>query len=57
MSPVFVTGGTGDLARPLVGALIAKGYRVHALVRPGSEEKLPPGGVRIVEVPEILTAG
>jgi len=40
---VFVTGGTGYLGRPLVSALIAKGYEVHALVRPGSETKLPPG--------------
>jgi uncharacterized protein YbjT (DUF2867 family) len=40
---VFVTGGTGYLGRPLVSALIAKRYEVHALVRPGSETKLPPG--------------
>ncbi len=48
MNPVFVTGGTGYLGRPLVAALIAKGYPVHALVRPGSEAKLPPGASSIV---------
>ena len=43
MNPVFVTGGTGYLGRPLVAALIAKAYEVHALIRAGSEAKLPPG--------------
>ncbi len=40
---VFVTGGTGYLGRRLVAALLARGHRVRALVRPGSEGKLPPG--------------
>ena len=38
---VFVTGGTGYIGRPLVGALLERGHRVRALVRPGSEGKLP----------------
>jgi uncharacterized protein YbjT (DUF2867 family) len=43
--PVFVTGGTGYVGRPLIAALIARGHVVHALVRPGSEAKLPFGAV------------
>jgi uncharacterized protein YbjT (DUF2867 family) len=45
VSPVFVTGGTGYLGRPLVAALLAKGYAVHALARPGSEGAVPEGAV------------
>jgi uncharacterized protein YbjT (DUF2867 family) len=44
-APVFVTGGTGYVGRPLIAALIARGHVVHALVRPGSEAKLPFGAV------------
>jgi uncharacterized protein YbjT (DUF2867 family) len=40
---VFMTGGTGYLGRPLIGQLLARGYEVRALVRAGSEHKLPPG--------------
>jgi uncharacterized protein YbjT (DUF2867 family) len=43
VNPVFITGGTGYLGRPLIEVLIALGYEVHALVRTGSESKLPPG--------------
>jgi uncharacterized protein YbjT (DUF2867 family) len=45
---VFVTGGTGYIGRPLVSALLARGHEVRALVRPGSERKLPPGAVPII---------
>jgi uncharacterized protein YbjT (DUF2867 family) len=38
---VFVTGGTGYVGRPLIGALLARRHEVHALVRPGSEARLP----------------
>jgi len=47
-NPVFVTGGTGYLGRPLIEALGHKGYTVHALVRPGSESKLPRAALPIV---------
>jgi uncharacterized protein YbjT (DUF2867 family) len=39
---VFVTGGTGYLGRRLIPLLARRGRRVRALVRPGSERKLPP---------------
>lgn len=40
---VFVTGGTGYVGRPLILQLLERGHEVHALVRPGSERKLPEG--------------
>jgi nucleoside-diphosphate-sugar epimerase len=40
---VFVTGGTGYLGRPLITELSARGHTVRALVRPGSETRLPAG--------------
>ena len=40
---IFVTGGTGYLGRPLIQRLLAAGHQVRALVRPGSEQKLPNG--------------
>ena len=43
MLSVFVTGGTGYIGRPLIRALLDRGDAVHALVRPGSEHRLPAG--------------
>lgn len=43
MNPVFVTGGTGYIGRPLIAAMLERGYAVTALVRPASVRKLPPG--------------
>ena len=40
---VFITGGTGYMGRNLIVALRERGHEVRALVRPGSEGKLPPG--------------
>jgi uncharacterized protein YbjT (DUF2867 family) len=40
---VFVTGGTGYLGSALIAALLAGGSPVLALVRPGSESRLPQG--------------
>jgi uncharacterized protein YbjT (DUF2867 family) len=42
-SEVFVAGGTGYIGRPLVALLLRRGHSVRALVRPGSEGKLPAG--------------
>jgi nucleoside-diphosphate-sugar epimerase len=43
MHRVFVTGGTGYIGQPLIRELLAREHQVRALVRPGSEHKLPPG--------------
>ena len=40
---VFVTGGTGYVGRPLITQLLERGHEVQALVRPGSERRLPAG--------------
>jgi uncharacterized protein YbjT (DUF2867 family) len=40
---VFVTGGTGYLGRPLIAGLLSRGHQIRALVRRGSEDKLPAG--------------
>lgn len=40
---VFITGGTGYLGRALVAELLKRGHEVRALVRRGSEGKLPEG--------------
>ena len=40
---VFVTGGTGYMGRTLISELLERGHDVKALVRPGSEQKLPEG--------------
>ncbi len=40
---VFVTGGTGYVGRPLIAQLLERGHQVQALVRPGSERKVPAG--------------
>ena len=40
---VFVTGGTGYMGRRLIPRLVTRGFDVRALVRPGSERKVPQG--------------
>src|SRR5262245_26478581 len=40
---VFITGGTGYIGSRVIPALIERGHTVRALVRPGSEKKLPHG--------------
>ena len=41
---IFLAGGTGYMGRRLIPRLTARGHEVRALVRPGSEGKLPAGG-------------
>ena len=45
---VFVTGGTGYLGRAFIADLIRRGHDVRALVRQGSERKLPSGAHAVV---------
>jgi nucleoside-diphosphate-sugar epimerase len=45
--PVFITGGKGYIGSRLIKKLLEKDYRVIALVRKGSEHKLP-GGTEVV---------
>src|SRR5215470_10451123 len=45
---VFITGGTGYLGRPLIAELLRRGHELRALVRRGSESKLPAGAKAIV---------
>jgi uncharacterized protein YbjT (DUF2867 family) len=40
---VFVTGATGYMGRALIPRLLARGHQVLALVRRGSERRLPEG--------------
>ena len=40
---VFVSGGTGYVGSRLIPRLLERGHRVRALVRPGSESKVPAG--------------
>src|SRR5437764_12642184 len=44
---IFITGGTGYIGRFLIPKLLYAGHELTALVRPGSEKKLP-AGCRIV---------
>ncbi len=45
---VFITGGTGYIGRHLIPSLLARGHSVRALVRAGSESKLPRGATPVV---------
>ena len=42
---MFITGGTGYIGSRLIPRLLERGHEVRALVRPGSEKKLPVGCV------------
>ena len=45
---VFITGGTGYIGRRLIPALVERGHRVDAFVRPGSQQRLPPSAAPIL---------
>jgi len=40
---IFITGGTGYVGSHLIPRLLERGHKVRALVRDGSEKKLPSG--------------
>lgn len=40
---IFITGGTGFMGRNLISEVLKRGHSVRALVRRGSESKLPEG--------------
>lgn len=44
---VFITGGTGYIGSRLIPLLAGRGHRVRALVRAGSEGKLPAGAIAV----------
>ena len=48
MANVFITGGTGYMGLQLVGELLARGHKVRALVRQGSEAKVPAGAEAVI---------
>ena len=41
MASIFVTGGTGYIGSRLIPLLTGRGHEVKAVVRPGSQKKLP----------------
>lgn len=44
---VFIAGGTGYIGQRLIPRLLERGHQVRALVRSGSENKLPAGCIAI----------
>lgn len=48
MRCVFITGGTGYMGQRLIPHLLERGHHVRALVRAGSEGKVPSGCTTIV---------
>jgi uncharacterized protein YbjT (DUF2867 family) len=51
MKTIFITGGTGYLGSRLIRQLVQRGHKVIALVRKGSEKKIPEGAEVVVANP------
>ena len=51
MKQVFIAGGTGYIGTRLIKRLLKKGYTVTAMVRKGSEEKVPAGAKIVIADP------
>src|SRR6478752_4366229 len=47
---VLLTGGTGYIGRRLIPQLVTRGHLVRAVVRPGSEGKVPAGAEIVVHL-------
>ena len=47
-NPVFITGGTGYVGRPLIEALLQRGFTVHALSRRESVHRLPSAAIPVI---------
>ncbi len=45
---IFITGGTGYMGNRLIPLLVKRGHQVKALVRAGSENKLPVGATGVI---------
>jgi uncharacterized protein YbjT (DUF2867 family) len=45
---VFIAGGSGYMGQRLIPRLLERGHEVRALLRPGSEKKLPPGCTAVI---------
>ena len=43
MASIFITGGTGYIGSRLIPLLANRGHQITAVVRPGSESKIPTG--------------
>lgn len=48
---VFITGGTGYIGSRVIPLLVQRGHEIKALIRPGSERRLPAGTTPIVADP------
>jgi uncharacterized protein YbjT (DUF2867 family) len=48
---IFITGGTGYIGQRLIPLLREDGYHIKALVRKGSESKLPAGAIGVIGDP------
>lgn len=48
---VFVTGGTGYIGSRLIPLLVQRGHEIKAVVRKGSETKLPRGTTPVLADP------
>jgi nucleoside-diphosphate-sugar epimerase len=51
MKTIFITGSTGYIGTRLIKILIGRGHRVVALVRKGSEHKVPAGAEVVIGNP------
>jgi uncharacterized protein YbjT (DUF2867 family) len=45
---IFIMGGTGYMGQPLIRELVNRGHNVTAVVREGSEKKLPPNCAAVI---------